>query len=534
MFTLRTEAIIENAAHSIYGAELPGIEHVHLRGAMFGYYKAGSGATIINGRWQDKGLQLIKPGKFIKMINKDMSDDKVERMVNRIKSYVSTFGDEHGEGIEAPFFSVASGEMIGHYYLDKNYAESDGNLGNSCMRRPECQPYFKLYEQNQDAVSMLVLRNSEHIIVARALLWFDGTDTYMDTIYRIADKFETSMIEYACRHGIYYKRQQSCHYFAFDMFNREKIEPKILNIHIDKVDVVKWEFPWLDTLMYMYMNSGKYYLTNCPTPGINGTILQLRSTSGSIYDHNINDDRLLHMETAFTLLYGGKRSPSVTKFLEDREALVEAVEGDENSIVSNWNGSFLATIIKEPKDIPLGYKRLFINNQPEEGQVEINGEFYDEDDCVIDIHGNWVHIDDAVEVDGDWYHHEDGRIRYSEHYGRHYHEDDVTYVESRDDYYPNDDTVWDEYTNENILERYAVYVQDYGYIHEDDVHEVAVEVNGEYHKTERCFQCEITDEWYLNDEKCELPDGRVVCQEAYDEWIEENDTDEQEVEEEQP
>lgn len=527
MFTLRTETIIGNCANALYGTEINGIEHVHLRGAMFGYYKAGSGAKIINGKWQDKGLQLIKPGKLIKMIHKDMADDKVERIVNRIKSYISTFGDEHGEGIEAPFFSIASGEMIGHYYLDKNYAEDSGNLGGSCMRKPECQPYFKLYEQNQDAVSMLVLRNSEHVIVARALLWFDGTDTYMDTIYRIADKFETSMIEYACRHGIYYKRQQSCHYFAFDMFNREKIEPKIVNIPLDNVNVKEWEFPWLDTLMYMYEDSGRYYLTNCPTT--NGSVIQMRSTGGYVYHHNIKEDRLLHMETAFALLYGGKRSPRVAEFLETRDALVEAVEDDDNSIVSNWNGSILATIIKEPNDTPTGYKRLFINNEPEDGQIEIDGEFYDEEDCVCNIDGDWIHNDDAVEVNGDWYHRDDDRVVYSR--GEYYHIDEVTWIDSRQEYYLNDDTTYCEYNQDSIHIDDAVYVECYGYVHEDDVHEVAVEVDSRYYKTEDCFECEITNEWFLIKDKHELPDGREVCEDAYNEWMEENDTDEEEVEE---
>lgn len=532
MFTTRTEHIIEECESSIYGKELSGIENVHLRGAMFGYYKAGSGAKIINGKWQDKGLQLIKPGKFIKMICKDMSDDRVERIVNRIKSYVATFGDEHGEGIEAPFFSIASGEMIGHYYLDKNYADTQGNLGGSCMRKPECQPYFKLYEQNQDAVSMLVLRNSEHVIVARALLWFDGTDTYMDTIYRIADKYETSMIEYACRHGIYYKRKQSCHYFAFDMYNREKIEPKILNIPIANVDLTTWEFPWLDTLMYMYEDSGRYYLTNCPTTS--GSVIQMRSTSGNICNHNISEDRLLHMETAFALLYGGKRSSRVDEFLKDKDALMDAIEDDTNGIVCDWNGSVLATIIKEPNDSPSLYKRLFVSNEAVDGQVEIDGEFYDEEDCVMDVDGNWLHMDNAIEVDGEWYNDNDDRIRYSESRGRFFHCDDVTWIESRRDYYLNEDTRYDNYNGEDIHIDDAVYVEDYGYVHEDDLHEIAVEVNGDYHLTEKCFQCEITEEWYLNEDKWELPDGRVVCQDEYDAWMEENDTDEEEVEEEQP
>lgn len=532
MFTSRTEQIIGTCASALYGEVLPGIEHVHLKGAMFGYYKKGTNPTKVDGRWPDKGLQLMKPGKFIKMIHPSMSDEQTERIVNRIKAYVANYGDEHLDGIEAPMFSIASGQLISHYYLEENYVEKRGNLGSSCMRYASCQPYFKLYEQNDDVVSMLVLRNKEHVIVARALLWFDGSDHYMDTIYHIEDKYVESMIDYACKHGIYYKKQQSCHYFAFDMLNRNKIEPKILNIPIQNVSIQGWEFPWLDTLMYMYKDSGKYYLTNCPTTI--GSVIHLRSTSGNITKYDIPEDRLLHMETAFTLLYGAKRSPSVAKFLEERDNLVKAAEEDSNEMISNWNHSILCSILKEPNHHTSTYRRLFVDGESAEGQVEINGEFYDEEDCVVDVYGDWIHCDDAVEVNGEWYHHEDDNIRYSDARGRYYHCDDVTWVESRSDYYPNDETVWDEHNDESILDRDAVYVENYGHVHEDDVDEVAVEIDGSYYRTEDCFQCEITDEWYLNEDKCELPDGRVVCQEEYDNWMEENDTDEEEVEEEQP
>jgi hypothetical protein len=532
MYTLKTFEILGNCVSEIQDHTIEGIEHLHLRGAMFGYYKRGSGAAKVEGRWPDKGLQLIKPGKLIKMMYDGYSDAQVEKFVNRIKAYISAYGDEHGEGIEAPVFSIASGGLISHYYLEDNYVEKRGNLGNSCMRYASCQPYFKLYERNDDAVSMLVLRNSDHVIVARALLWFDGTDTYMDTIYHIADKYVESMIDYACKHGIYYKKQQSCHYFAFDMLNRQRIQPKIVRIPINNIEISSWEFPWLDTLMYGSLGEdGVFYLSNTLTTDTDTDgVYSFRSTSGSISELSVDDDRLLHMETAFALLYDAPQSPSVKAFLETRDELVKAVASKDSDVVE-WNNGLLATVIKDHDYSSRRYRKLFVDNEPDEGKVEINGEFYDEEDCVIDYHGNWVHQDDAVCVDGDWYHTDDNYIRYSESRGEYYLAEDVTWVETRQDYYLNDDTVWDEYNDESILDRDSVYVEDYGYVHEDDVDEVAVLVNGEYHKIDECFQCQITDEWYLNKEEHQLPDGRSVCEQAYNDWMAENDTDEEEVEE---
>lgn len=528
MFTLKTFEIIGKCLPEIQDLVLEGIEHVHLKGAMFGYYKLGSNTTKVDGKWPDKGLQLIKPGKLIKMMDNDFTDAMIERMVNRIKSYVSMNGDEYGEGIEAPMFSIASGQLISHYYLEDNYVEKRGNLGGSCMRHASCQPYFKLYEENDDVVSMLVLRNSNHVIVARALLWHDGTDYYMDTIYHIADKYVEAMIDYACKHGIYYKKQQSCHYFAFDMLNRKKIEPKILNIHIHNVNLTRWEFPWLDTLMYMYQDNGSYYITNCPTT--NGSVIQMRSTSGNVTKCDISDDRLLHMQTAFALLYNAPKSPSVAAFLETRDELVKAVDNMEYDI-TDWNNGMLASIIKDSEYNNRKYRKMFLDDKPLNGQVEIDGELYDEEDCVVDHRGEWVHQDDAVEVCGEWYHIDDDNIRYSDHHGEYFLSDDVTWVDSRNDYYLNDVTVWDEYREESILDRDAVYVEDYGYVHTDDIDEVAINIDGNFYRIEDCFKCEITEDWYLNKEEHQLPDGRSVCEKAYNDWMAENETDEEEVEE---
>lgn len=532
MYTSKTFEILGNCAGELQDYTIEGIENVHLRGAMFGYYKRGSGTAKVDRRWPDKGLQLIKPGKLIKMMNDEYSDATVEKFVNRIKAYISAHGDEHGEGIEAPVFSIASGALISHYYLEDNYVERRGTLGSSCMRYASCQPYFKLYERNDDAVSMLVLRNSDHVIVARALLWFDGTDTYMDTIYHIADKYVESMIDYACKHGIYYKKQQSCHYFAFDMLNRQRVQPKIVRIPINNIDTGSWEFPWLDTLMYGSLNEdGVFYLTNTLTTDTDtDSVYSFRSTSGSISELSVDDDRLLHMETAFALLYDAPQSPSVKAFLETRDELVKAVANKESDVVE-WNNGLLATVIKDHDYNSRRYRKLFLDNEPAEGQVEINGEFYDEEDCVVDYHGEWIHQDDAVCVNGDWYHVDDDNIIYSSPHGEYYLADDVTWVESRCNYYLNDETVWDEYNDESIHENDAVYVEDYGYVHTDNIDDVAVYIDGSYYHIDKCFQCEITEEWYLNKEEHQLPDGRSVCEQAYNDWMAENETDEEEVDE---
>lgn len=539
MFTKKTNNILSKISDGETSRRsIPGIENVHLRGAMFGFYKEGSGTTTDDvGRLPDKGLQLMKPGKLLKMLNDEWSDRQIEQWVNKIKSYVSIWGDEHGDGVESPNFSVVSGEFIGHYYLEDNYAKIDtsSNLAGSCMRKEYNQPSFRIYQENPDKISMLILRNADYKIVARALLWFDGTDTYMDTIYHLTDAHRESMIQYANNHGIYYKAQQSCHYFAFDMLNGKQISPKILVLELNYAS--DWPMPWLDTMLYGFKKGDKYFLTNTMHEGIEADVwYHFRNTSGESARNEIFDapsaDRMLRSEIAFTLLYGRDLTDNVKTFLGNHPLVMQ--------YASDWKrdrtGGVFACVIKDPTFRgDSNYRRAFTAEDEDEDRegmvwVENRGEWYDEEDCVCTVHDEYILLSEAIEICGDWYHQDDQDIRYSESRGRYYHSDDVSWVESRDDYFPNDEVVYDDYNNEDIHENDAMYIEDYGYVHQDDVDQVAVYVDGDWILKGKCFQCEISSDWFLKSDEHQLPDGRSVCEEEYDKWMEENQ-DSEEVDE---
>jgi hypothetical protein len=527
MYTRKTRTILSKVSNLFTNYnDLDTIENVHLRGAMFGFYKKGSNVQMINDRWPDKGLQLMKPGKLLQMVTKgyDVGDKPIEIAVNKLKGYIAMYGDEHGEGVEAPNFSVVSGQMIGFYYLEHQYAayNSGSNLEGSCMRHEHCLPYFKIYEENPDTISLLVLRNTSNLIVARALLWFDGTDTYMDTIYHSTDAFREQMIGYANRHGIYYKAQQSCHYVAFDMLNGERVKPNVLNI---KLNVSKnWQMPWLDTMFTGYFKDGDFYLTNCANHDM-GTedVYILRNTGGGILEDEVEEvkaDKLLHIDVAFTLLYGADRSARVSNFITTTPKLLE----DLDMLRRDWNG-FLSEMIKRPHhnfNNNSEYRKYFLNEVEEEdddddheGEVwsDWHGEWIDEDDSVYcDAYGDYIRWDVSVEVRGSYYHQDDDNIRY---------------VESRDRYFLAEDTTWCEYREEVIHEDDAVYVENYGYVHEDDLDEVAVEVDGCYYKIANCVECEISGEWIFKTDAKELPDGRIVTQDEYDKFMAENEAEEE-------
>lgn len=55
-------------------------------------------------------------------------------------------------------FEVVSEEDIRYWYLEDNYAYKTGQLGQSCMRYEECQPYMDLYVENPEVCSLLILK----------------------------------------------------------------------------------------------------------------------------------------------------------------------------------------------------------------------------------------------------------------------------------------------------------------------------------------------------------------------------------------
>jgi len=527
MYTSRTFEILNDVAEEFVSLSANvGIENVHLRGAMFGFYKKGSNVQRVDGKWPSKGMQLMKPGKLFRMLkgNDSYNDKFVEHLVNNIKSYVSIHGDEHFEGADSPNFSVVSGEMIGYYYLHLNYADfsTSSNLIGSCMRHDSCQPYFRFYEQNQDNISMLILRNNDYKIVARALLWFDGENTYMDTVYHATDAHRTTMIEYAIRHGFYYKSQQSCHFFAFDMYKGEKISPDIVKIpvHVDE----SWSsMPWLDTIMYIVKDGDKFYATNCLSERENGlSCYQFRCTNGPSFNSGFfsvrSETNLLRSEVSFALLYGGNRRGVIDEMIKTyNDSLIQ-------SQASSWRTGIFYNIIldvnQEYKDV-----RVFFDNEEydeedddedHEGEVwsDWEGEWLNEDDAVYcDAYSDYIRLENSVEVGHEYYHMDD---------------ENIAYVESRDRHYHIDRTMYCEYNCVTIHEDEAVYIENYGYIHEDDVNEIAVDIDGEYHLIKNCTQCEISGDWMLKSESKYLSDGRVVTQAEYDKFMAENESEEEE------
>ena len=83
--------------------------------------------------------------------------------------------------------------------------------------------------------------------------------------------------------------------------------------------------------------------------------------------------------------------------------------------------------------------------------VESEGEYYREEDVVWTEDGECELIDNCVEVAGRWYNNESDDIVWSEHAGEHILRDDCVHIDYINDYVHVDDTGFCDITDEHIL-----------------------------------------------------------------------------------
>ena len=165
-------------------------------------------------KWLTQYRSDIKYGKGLRKIFKDVlgyvTDNDIEKMANTISSkYKFDYT-----------LQKISGKDILDGYHGENYANANtGTLSQSCMRHTGCQDFFGIYTDNSDTIEMLVAKDKNNKIHARALLWYNvmqknngikklKTMKVMDRIYG-TDLAIQKFKEWATFNGFYYKRRQS-------------------------------------------------------------------------------------------------------------------------------------------------------------------------------------------------------------------------------------------------------------------------------------------------------------------------------------
>lgn len=189
-----------------------------------------------------------RPGSVVKKIFKNLEDREVELFNNLYKSALN----------KSEFkFDIISGESIRRYYHFETYRGESGSLGNSCMKYDNCQKYLNLYTENPDVINMLIMLDSDGLLLGRALLWKFDSYKIMDRIYTVNDEeLPYHFKKWAIDNGYMYKHEQKWNNtLAFELGGK-KIQQKL---SFQLKNFIHDRYPYLDTFKFFDKQKGILY-----------------------------------------------------------------------------------------------------------------------------------------------------------------------------------------------------------------------------------------------------------------------------------
>lgn len=208
--------------------------------------------------WNNKKRsQPTKIGKIIKKIFNDKYNLKtIESFTNEFKSKTNKNDN----------FRIVYGEEIAKWYLEENYSEIRGVLGNSCMKYKEKNHFMKLYSENgpdneaHSHVGMLILTNDNNKLLGRSIIWFNSIKpigrTFMDRIYTINEWDSFLFMNYAIEKNWLFKYRQTFNDSEYiDPINIKKRINRTLSFRIKPKKFS--HYPYLDTLKYYTPKTGR-------------------------------------------------------------------------------------------------------------------------------------------------------------------------------------------------------------------------------------------------------------------------------------
>jgi hypothetical protein len=311
--------------------------------------------------WKSQRTDLYV-GRFVNRVSdksgKKLDSSEIENFVNTYKAKFDSV--KSGESR----FEEVSGEVIKHWYNKKNYEEERGQLGSSCMRSPSCGDFFKIYTENPEVCSLLILRSKENYdkICGRVLVWkLSNGKTYMDRVYVINDSDFQLFEDYAKNRN--WQFEDSMDYKEFSSM---------------KVNLKHWKFeqyPYMDTFKCLNVSEG--YLSSdedkWPSPGF----WKLESTSGG-YDGD-------------NLVWSDYHDDYI-----DRDDAVQTLNGE-------W--------VLHDCSVYLEYKDGYATQDEETVYCSYDGQTYYLDDTYhSEVMEDYIYVNDALEItinadgDTDWIH----------------------------------------------------------------------------------------------------------------------------------
>jgi len=234
-----------------------------------------------------KDISELKPSdtKVGRFVSNFLDKANVEFTHEELNDFIVKYKSEMKE-LKEKFkrFEIVKGSDIKFWYSQNRYESRDsGSLGSSCMRGDKAQKFFDIYIDNDDVVSMIILKskNDPDKIIGRALLWdatfINRTDLTEDADIKFMDKIyvndysdENFFIKFARANGYYYKKSQDSSETPI-MFDGKELSDDESYMTVSINGGRYSYYPYMDTMKY-YDDRG--ILTNC---------------DGESYDYTLND-----------------------------------------------------------------------------------------------------------------------------------------------------------------------------------------------------------------------------------------------------
>jgi len=193
----------------------------------------------------DKTKSRAIVGRLVRQILTDnqvrFTESELEKLGNLFKS---AWDRLHGltKKIE-----IVDGEKILFWYNSNNYFDREsGTLGNSCMRGPNKNHFMKIYAENPNRVSLVIITD-ENKLIARSLLWkldksTSGKKYFLDRIYTRYDSDQKLVMDWVLENVA--KGDES----IISFYHKSNYDDMYCDLNHVEFDY----YPYADTMHFLY------------------------------------------------------------------------------------------------------------------------------------------------------------------------------------------------------------------------------------------------------------------------------------------
>jgi len=194
-----------------------------------------------DGSYETRKRSNINVGRLVSQILKDNNIDFTE---TELVTFINNFKAYHDK-MKNVDISIVKGNDILKWYLIDNYIDSNnGTLNNSCMADAKKNHFMKIYADNPNKISMVIIKEDNEL-VARALLWkIDESNYYLDRIYYTDGSQQRFIHSWVLENIVNNDKDKLLSHLEFDNTRGD------ISIQLDKIN---YDFyPYMDSFPFLY------------------------------------------------------------------------------------------------------------------------------------------------------------------------------------------------------------------------------------------------------------------------------------------